>query len=295
MNNGVTLALLGYAIYSWGDGLIKALGADFSVFEIGLFNALAAAAFLLVLKPSGESWNGFWRMKRPWAVHARGICGALAGVLGVYAFISIPMAEVYALFFLAPLFVTILSVIILREQVGPWRWAAVIAGFAGILLVVRPGFRAVELGHVAAIIVALLAALGVILMRSLASEKQTTMLGVLVGYSLLAHGVGVAATGLAVPGPLAIVLFIMTGLCTAAGHRLNLLAARISPANLIAPTHYSQMLWAVIIGALFFQEYPDWLSILGLAVVAASGLLTLVREKVRLGSMRWNPFGRTRL
>ncbi|TJU83515.1 MAG: EamA/RhaT family transporter, partial [Mesorhizobium sp.] len=63
----------------------------------------------------------------------------------------------------------------------------------------------------------------------------------------------------------------------------------------IAPTHYSQIVWAVILGALFFQEYPDWLSLVGLAVVGGSGLLTMVREEVRLGTVRWNPFSRTRL
>jgi drug/metabolite transporter (DMT)-like permease len=73
------------------------------------------------------------------------------------------------------------------------------------------------------------------------------------------------------------------------------MATRRSPANLIAPTHYSQIIWAVVIGAAFFAEYPDWVSMVGLAVVVGSGLLTLIRERIRLGTVRWNPFSRNRL
>ena len=224
------------------------------------------------------------------------LSGLVAGVFGVYAFTTIPLAEVYALIFLAPLFVTLLSIVILKEKVGPWRWAAVVAGFAGVMLVVRPGFRALELGHFAALMVAFLAAFTIILMRSLAEEKQTTMLGVLVAYGLVFNGIAVAATSsFAMPDPKLLGLLALAGACTAGGHRLQLLATRRSPANQIAPTHYSQIVWAVVIGATFFGEYPDWITLIGLAVVGGSGLLTLVRERARLGTVRWNPFSRNRL
>ncbi|MBL8583785.1 MAG: DMT family transporter [Rhizobiaceae bacterium] len=295
MQNGIVLALFAYAIYAWGDGLIKALGGHLSVFEIGFFNILFAGCFLAFMRPDGENWLHFWRMKRPWAVHARALSGLVGGVLGIYAFTSIPMAEVYAIIFLSPLFVTLLSIVFLKEHVGPWRWAAVVAGFCGVLLVVRPGFRALELGHLATVIVALLGAITVILMRSLAQEKQTTMLGVLVCYGLIFNGAAVAMTSFTVPDLTVTVMLVLVGLCTAVGHWLILQATRRSPANDIAPTHYSQMVWAVILGAAFFQEYPDWLTIVGLAIVGASGLLTILRERVRLGTVRWNPFGRNRL
>ena len=208
---------------------------------------------------------------------------------------TVILAEVYALIFMAPLFVTLLSIVFLKEQVGPWRWFAVIAGFAGVLLVVRPGFRELELGHFAALIVAFLAAATIILMRSLAQERQTTMLGVLVGYGLIFNGLFAAATSFTLPGWSTLGLLILVGACTACGHRLQLLATRRAPANQIAPTHYSQMIWAVIIGAAFFNEFPDLFTLAGLAVIGLSGLLTLVRERIRLGTVRWNPFARNRL
>jgi drug/metabolite transporter (DMT)-like permease len=296
VNSGILLALVAYAIYAWGDGAVKALGGELSVFEIGFFNTLVAGTLLFFLKPKGEEWHGFWRTKRPWAVHARAASGLAAGVLSVYAFTTIPLAEVYALIFLAPMLVTLLSVVILKEHVGPWRWAAVFTGFVGVLLVVRPGFRTLELGHLAAFFLAFIGAATIILMRSLAAERQTTMLATLVGYSLVFNGVVAAATtSFEFPGWKVLALIALAGACTAGGHRLHLLATRRTPANQIAPTHYTQLIWAVVIGMAFFREYPDWITFVGIVVIAGSGLLTLVRERIRLGTVRWNPFSRNRL
>jgi drug/metabolite transporter (DMT)-like permease len=295
VNSGIVLALAAYAVYAWGDGIIKSFGGELSVFEIGFFNILFAILFLLFVKPEGERWYGFWRMNRPWAVQARALFGVGAGVLSVYAFTTIPLAEVYALMFLAPLLVTLLSIVFLKEKVGPWRWFAVVLGFCGVLLVVRPGFRALELGHLAAIVVAFFGASTIILMRSLQHEKQTTILGMLAVYSIVFNGAAMLATSTFTwPDWKVWLLLVASGICTANGHRLQLLAVRRSPANLIAPMHYSQIVWAVIIGAAFFNEYPDWLSVVGMSIVIASGLLTLLREQVRLGFVR-NPFSRTRL
>ncbi|MDG4905599.1 DMT family transporter [Mesorhizobium sp. WSM4898] len=296
MPNGILLALVAYASYSWSDAVIKSLGGQFTVFEIGFFVTLFAGCFLFFTRPADERWRDFWRTSRPWAVQARAWAGIASGVLSVYAFTTIPLAEVYALIFLAPLFVTILSTLILKEKVGPWRWLAVVAGFAGVMLVVRPGFRELHLGHLAAFAIAFLAATSVILMRSLAQqEKRTTMLGVLVGYGLLFNGLGVAATSFTLPDGNQLIWLVMAGAFTAGGQLLQLLAAKYAPANRIAPTHYSQIVWAVVLGSLFFRENPDLLTLAGLAVLGASGLLTMVREEVRLGTVRWNPFTRTRL
>jgi len=296
VTNGILLALIAYASYSCSDAVIKSLGGQFTVFEIGFFSTLSAACFLFFTRPRGERWRDFWRAGRPWAVHGRALAGLASGVLSVYAFTTIPLAEVYALIFLAPLFVTILSTVVLKEKVGPWRWLAVVTGFAGVMLVVRPGFRELHLGHLAALTIAFLAAISIILMRSLAQqEKRTTMLGVLVGYGLLFNGLGAAATSFTLPDLRQAVWLAMAGAFTAGGQFLQLMAARYAPANRVAPTHYSQIVWAVVLGASFFQEYPDALSLVGLVVVGASGLLTMVREEVRLGTVRWNPFTRARL
>ena len=296
MNNGILLALLAYAVYSWGDAAIKALGGGLSVFEIGFYMTLVSAVCIALTTPKDEKLIHFWRMKRPWAVQARALSGTAASVLSVIAFTTIPLAEVYALIFLAPLFVTLMSMFLLKEQVGPWRWFAIIAGFAGVLLVVRPGFRELEVGHIAAVVVALLAAFSVILMRSLSSrETRTTMLGFLMLYIIGFNGVAMLVTGARTPNLEEAAVLLVAGIFAATGNILLLRATRFAPANQLASTHYSQIVWAVVLGALFFQEEPDLLTILGLAIIGSSGLLTVARERIRLGTVRWNPFSRNRL
>ncbi|MEW9835405.1 DMT family transporter [Mesorhizobium marinum] len=297
MNNGILLALLAYAVYSWSDAAIKALGGGLSVFEIGFFLTLVASVCIIVTTPKEESWLHFWRMKRPLAVQARAVSGAAASVLSVIAFTTIPLAEVYALIFLAPFFVTLLSLLVLKEHVGPWRWFAVIAGFVGVLLVVQPGVRELEFGHLASVVVAMLAAASVILMRSLsAQETRTTMLGFLMLYAVLVNAVAMAVTrSFTLPTLEQAAILVVSGVFSAAGNILILRATRFAPANQLASTHYSQIVWAVILGALIFNEKPDALAIAGLAIIAGSGLLTVARERIRLGTVRWNPFGRNRL
>ena len=165
------------------------------------------------------------------------------------------------------------------------------------MLVVRPGFRELEFGHFAALCIPLLAAVSVILMRSLSAlETRTTMLGFLMLYALAFNGVAILlASSFTVPTLGQAAILVMAGGCAASGNISLLKATRFAPANQLAPTHYSQIVWAVFIGALIFDEQPDIVSVIGLAVIAGSGLLTIAREKIRLGTVRWNPFSRNRL
>ncbi|MBX3577918.1 MAG: DMT family transporter [Rhizobiaceae bacterium] len=296
MHQGVLLALFAYAVFAWGDGIIKSLAGRANVFEIAFYAAIFTGCFLFFAKPADERWRDFWRTSRPFAVHGRAIGGLLATLFVVYAFTTIPLAETYAILFLAPLVVTVMSVIFLREQVGPWRWLAVVAGFAGVLLVVRPGFRELQAGHVAALVGAVLAAGTMVLLRTLAgNEKRTTVFGALLAYGIVGNGVLVLATADGLPDWDTLAALVVIGLFAAIGHATMFKAAAMAPANLIAPTHYSQILWAVAIGAAFFDEHPDLVAFIGLAVIVAAGLLTLMRERVRLGTVRWNPFARSRL
>ena len=224
MNNGILLALLAYAVYSWSDAAVKALGGGLTIFEIGFYAALISSICIVATTPRDENWLHFWRMKRPWAVQTRALSGAVASVFSIIAFTSIPLAEVYALVFLAPLFVTILSLFVLKEHVGPWRWFAVVAGFRG-----RPACRAARFprGRSSAtsppLFVALLAAISVILMRSLSGqETRTTMLGFLMLYVLLFNGVAMMATTATLPTPGQAAILLFTGIFSAAGNILLL-------------------------------------------------------------------------
>jgi len=186
--------------------------------------------------------------------------------------------------------------LVLKERIGPWRWFAIFAGLAGVFLVVRPGFRELHLGHLAAIGIAFVSATTVILLRSLAGqERRTPILGFMILYGLVINGSLALALGFVVPSLRQLAMLAAAGALAAVGQILLLAATRLAPANQIAPNQYSQIAWAVVVGTAFFGEYPDLLAILGLAVLAAAGLLTWMRERIRLGSVRWNPFFRNRL
>jgi drug/metabolite transporter (DMT)-like permease len=118
---------------------------------------------------------------------------------------------------------------------------------------------------------------------------------VLICYGVIFNGLAAAVTGIALPSLPQLCLLLLVGGFAACGQIALLAAVKHTPANQIAPTHYSQIAWAVLIGALFFDEYPDFLTLVGLAIVGGAGLLTLLREKVRLGTVRWNPFYRNRI
>ena len=155
---GIGLGFLAYFLFSCSDANVKALGGHLPVFEIGFFSTLFAALVLLFLKPRDERWRDAIHMHRPRLVALRGLAGGVAGILGIYAFTTLPFAEAYALIFLSPSIATILSIFLLSEQVGWRRWLAVALGFAGVLAIVRPGFETLELGHLAAFAVSFCAA-----------------------------------------------------------------------------------------------------------------------------------------
>ncbi|MEX0697634.1 MAG: DMT family transporter [Dongiaceae bacterium] len=279
MINGVAVGFLAYGLFSTADASIKALGGSMSVFEIIFLVTAAHFLTIGVAKPEGEHWRQVFRMHRPKLVMLRAACGVGAGLCGVYAFTTLPLAEAYALIFLMPAFATILSIPILGEEVGWRRWTAVALGFAGVLLVVKPGFRELHLGHLAAAVAAVFAALSMIVLRILGpTEKRITLLAVVYTAAVVINGVLMIPT-FVVPQPVDLAIVGIAGIAGGLGQIAMIVATRLSPANLVASAQYSQIVWAVVFGAVFFGEFPDWLSFAGMGLVVVSGLITFVREE----------------
>jgi drug/metabolite transporter (DMT)-like permease len=281
LTNGYLPALLAYAGFSFADASVKALGEHLSIFEIGFFLNVFAGLILVMIPYPDERWYGFWRMERPFAVQGRAICGVAASLLGIYAFTSIPLTDAYALIFLAPLFVTILSVLVLKEKVGMWRWSGVVLGFAGVLLVVKPGFRDLQWGHLCAAGAGLSTGIAVIVLRMVGSHaKRTSILGTLFLYLICTNGAILLYRGMQQPGALELAVLAFAGLCFGLGQWAFILATRYGTANQIPPMHYSQLIWAVLFSALIFKDYPDPLGVIGLSFVASAGILPLIREQI---------------
>jgi drug/metabolite transporter (DMT)-like permease len=278
---GIALGFLAYFLFSCSDANVKALGGHLPIFEIGFFQILFAALVLLFLRPRDERWRDALRVRRPGLVALRGIAGASAGILGIYAFTHLPFAEAYALIFLSPSIATILSIFILNEQVGWRRWLAVAIGFTGVMTIVRPGFETLELGHLAAFAVSFCAAGTIIILRTLGqTERRVSLLAAVILTSLLLNGT-LMLRDFHWPALADLPYLIAAGVFAGIAQLCLILATRAAPANRVAPAQYSQMVWAIVIGGIFFAEFPDVPAMIGIGLIAISGLFTFLREETR--------------
>ncbi|HEY9057142.1 MAG TPA: DMT family transporter [Aurantimonas sp.] len=283
MQAGILLAFAAYFSFAGADASLKWIGPDLPIFEIGFFVSLFALLPALFTKRPEDNWGNVFVPKRPGLLALRMLSGTLGGIGGVIAFTTLPLAEAYALIFLLPIFVTVFSRVVLKEPVGWRRWLAVFGGLIGVLLVVRPGFREILPGHFAAILVAICGAATVIILRVLGpSERRITLIGAVLVAGIVVNGILMIPT-YETPGRELWPVLLLGGVFAGMGHLLIVFATRLAPAARVAPTQYSQIVWAAVIGATFFGEYPDGLAMVGMALVGVSGLFTLVREEQRFG------------
>ncbi|BDA86249.1 membrane protein [Aureimonas sp. SA4125] len=295
MQTGILLGFLSYFVYACSDALIKYLGGHLPVFEIGFFTSVFAILPALLTKERGDSWKSALVPRHPKLVLLRMTSGTAGGILAVVAFTSLPLAEAYALIFLLPIFVTVLSTLILKEPVGWKRWSAVITGLVGVMLVVRPGFREILPGHLAAVGCAFCGAVTVIVLRVLGpTERRITLIGSVVLSAFVVNAILMIPTYVA-PEWSIMPFVAAAGLCAGSGHLIQVYATRAAPANRVAPTQYSQIIWAALIGALFFDEFPDAFGVAGMTLVAFSGLFTFLREEKRSGWSWRTPLDRNRV
>ena len=192
-----------------------------------------------------------------------------------------PLAEITAVLFLAPILVTALSAPMLGETVGRRRWTGVVVGFAGALIIVRPGIDILQLSTIVPLGSAAFLALYHISSRVVSrSDHALTTLA----YTPL---VGLAVTSVVVPfvwqapdaeGWIFMVLLGITGI---GGQYTLIKALEAAEASALAPFYYSLLIWATILGFVVWDELPDLWTVLGAAVMIASGIYILRREQVR--------------
>ncbi len=207
----------------------------------------------------------------------------LLGATGLFfaALSFIPLADATAIMFVAPILVTAMSVPLLGEYVGPQRWASVVVGFLGALVIIRPGSDAMEPAALLALGAASCYGFYQIATRRLsATDAPLTTL-------MYSAAVGVLVSSAAVsffwvtPSPADWLTMMGLGLFGALGHFALIKAFQAAPAVTVTPFGYVNLLWAVLFGFVFFGELPDAWTMLGAAIIAASGLYILHREKLR--------------
>ncbi|MFK7866166.1 MAG: DMT family transporter [Alphaproteobacteria bacterium] len=284
MNLGIIFGFLGYMFFSLMDGVVKSVGTGINVFEVAFFITLFSSIPLFFARPKHERWRDIFKATHPKIIIFRALMSTLGGLFAFYSFTRLPMAEVYALIFLMPMIVTLLSVFILKEPVGWRRTTLIITGFLGVLLVIKPGFQTLTLTHLAAGLISVTGAIATICLRKIVQdERRVSLLGMTILFVLSVNFGLMMITGFEVPSLDMLVRLAIAGLLAGCGGLMIIKASSLAQANKIAPTQYSQMGWAVLIGIFFYNEIPDFYTYVGLVIIAISGFLTLLREETRFG------------
>ena len=282
---GVILAFLAYASFSTADALIKVTGSSMSVFEIAFFTT-SFSIIPAMLTKRNERWRDLYKLKHPWLVHLRCATAISSTACVMYAFTHIPFADVYAIGFLTPVAVSLLSVFVLKEHVAAHRWLLLLISFLGVVLVIRPGVRELQLGHLAIFISVFFGGITTVILRHVApKERRVSLVGLQVLYSGLFNGV-MMLPFFVLPSLEQLAIFVGIGIMGGTGGLLLIAATRRSPANVIAPVQYSQLIWAIVFGAAFFGEYPDYIAVIGLVIVLSAGLANVLTEKLKIV---WKP------
>jgi S-adenosylmethionine uptake transporter len=277
---GATFALAAFGIYSTHDVVVKLLGEVYAPFQILFFSTLFGFP-IVTLMLIRDKMQGNLRPRHPYWTLLRTAAAMVSTTSAFYAFSVLPLAQTYALIFAAPLLITVLAVPILGETVGLHRSAAVAVGLLGVLVVLRPGATEFSSGHVAALTAAVCSSVAAVIVRKIGSEERSA---VLLLYPMVAN---ILVMGCILPfvyrpmpglhlGGVALMALLgfVAALC-------QIVAYRSGRAVVVAPMQYSQILWAVVYGALFFHETPDWATGLGATIIILSGLYVVFREDTR--------------
>jgi drug/metabolite transporter (DMT)-like permease len=277
---GILLIVCAVFLFACMDTTTKHLTATYNV---PLVIAVRYVGNLLVVLAIFAPRHGrqLFVTRRTGLVMVRAGCLAAASLFAGLALQRMPVAETMSIVFLAPLGVVLLARPILGERIGIVGWLAAVAGFLGVLLIVRPGSGLDAWGVLFAVLCAVVTVAYYLLSRILARSESTmamlfytTLAGALVFSAMLPWSWGGPA-----PSTLDTVLFAAMGLLAGIGHWLFTAAHRFAPASTLAPVNYLQLVWGGILGWLVFAHVPDALTLAGMAVITAAGVTNALRAR----------------
>lgn len=279
-SRGMLLAVLAILMFSGIDVGSKLLGGHMPVIQIIWlrFVFFIPIALALAYRPGAGIQ---WRSRRPLLQVARVVLLVVEMWFFIAAFAAMPLADVHAIGAVSPLMVTALSVPFLGERVGWRRWAAIGVGFVGMMIILRPGFTAIGVGTIYALVGASLWAVYQIVLRVVGrfdSAETTALWTNLVGAAVTT---AIGPFFWTTPGLPAWGVLVAVTLLGGFGHMIYSRAFTLAPASTLQPFTYLLLVFATLFGWLVFGDLPDPVTIVGAALIVASGLYTFHRERVR--------------
>lgn len=271
--------VLSSAGFGCNDALIKLAAADFPLFQAVFIRGLFVTLLVVLL---------MWQQKTPWQVASRAdrklvslrmaaeVCSTICFLNALF---NMPIANVTAVLQATPIAVTLCAALVLGEKIGWRRYLAILVGFVGVIILIQPGTDAFNRYSLWA-----LAAVGFLVLRELSTRRLSAQTPSLLVTLCTAVAIATVA-GLACLGsnwqPLAIVpllLLIAAAFFLLGGYLFGIMAMRCGDIGFVSPFRYSIMLWAIVLGYGVFGEIPNATTLLGTAIVAATGIYTFYRE-----------------
>jgi S-adenosylmethionine uptake transporter len=273
---GIALYLGGVFFFAVNDAIAKWLVADYSVAQLLLVRSIAGLAILL---PAAWSVGVSLRTSGSPLLHLTRVALQTADTYGFYfASRNLPLADVMTFYMAAPIILTAISALFLRERVGIYRWSAVLVGFVGVIIALAPTGAAFQPGALIALAGSCAFALSLAITRQLRDNHPLA----LVSWQFIASAiVGGVLSPLAwvTPGWLDLGLMLLLGIIASSCFWAITRALALAPASLIAPFQYSAILWAAMFGWIVWHDAPTPRIILGNAILVASGLFVFYRER----------------
>lgn len=278
--------LVAVAMFAVMDAGLKQLSTHYPPFQVASLRGAASLPLVLVWALATGGAATLFRVR--WSLHLlRGVLGVAMMATFVYAVSKLPLSTTYSIFFVAPLLITALSVPVLHEKVGPRRWAAIVVGLIGVVVLLRPtGEGMISLAALAVLVAAVMYAVSAITVRILArtDSTQSMMVWLMV---MIAVGAGALAWPEWVPirrDDLWLIAGI--GVAGALGQYAITEAFRLGEASAIAPLEYTALVWGVLFDLTFWGVLPDAITWIGAAIIVASGLYLIRRERVHVEAER---------
>lgn len=278
------LMLAAVGLFATMDAGLKLLSAHYPPFQVASLRGAASLPFVLAWALATVGPRALLRVR--WSLHLlRGVLGIGMMAAFVYALRTLPLSTAYSIFFVAPLLITAMSVPMLGERVGPRRWIAIAVGLVGVLVLLRPtGEGMLSLASLAVLLAAVAYAVSAITVRLLARTDSTQSMMVWL-MAMIALGSGALTWPDWVPIRAADVWIIFgVGIAGGLGQYAITEAFRLGEASLIAPLEYTALVWGVLLDLSLWGVLPDAITWLGAAIIVASGLYLLRRERVHIES-----------
>ena len=275
----IGFAVSATVLFGLSDTISKYLSDSLPIIE---FIWIRYIVFLMMaLALTGRRPRRSVRPRNPALQVFRGLCVVGSSVLFVNGVHQMTLSQATAISFLSPMLITILSIPLLGELVGSRRWAAVAAGMAGMLIVVRPGIGSFPLAALFGVASSFCWALALVITRGISSSDPpgtTVLWSATIGTAVLTAMLPFQAIW---PSPRQLALSVLLGVLASGGQWLVILAHRLAPASVLAPFFYGQLLWVTGLGFLVFGDLPDQWTLTGAGIIIASGIYTAHRERLR--------------